>query len=110
MLSLNALFSYGPNHAWRRWRWINWGAFSATVLWSIASIGVSFYTAHIASFGRMYGSLGAVAVVLLWFYVSALAILAGAEIDATLAARVERRQQGGLKADLRQRERSASPG
>ena len=49
------------------------GATLATALWLIASVGLSFYVSHIASFGATYGPLGAVVAIMLWFYVSAYA-------------------------------------
>jgi membrane protein len=60
------------------------GAVLATVLWLIASVGLSFYVSRIASFGVTYGSLGAVVAIMLWFYISAYAVLLGAELNAQL--------------------------
>lgn len=60
------------------------GATVATALWLIASVGLSFYVSHIASFGATYGPLGAVVAIMLWFYVSAYAVLLGAEVNAQL--------------------------
>ena len=105
-LSLSLLFRYAPSRDRPRWRWVGRGALAAALLWIAASAGVSFYVAHVASFGRLYGSLGSIAVVLLWFYASALAILAGAEIDAILAARAQGQPPAQLKSDLRRRERA----
>ncbi len=47
-------------------------------------MGLSFYVSHIASFGVTYGSLGAVVAIMLWFYISAYAVLLGAELNAQL--------------------------
>lgn len=105
-LSLSLLFRYAPSRDQPRWRWIGCGALAAALLWIAASAGVSFYVARVASFGRLYGSLGSIAVILLWFYASALAILAGAEIDAILAAQAQGRPPARLKSDLRRRERA----
>ena len=60
------------------------GAVLATVLWLIASAGLSFYVSHIARLGATYGSLGAVVAIMLWFYLSAYAVLLGAEVNAQL--------------------------
>ena len=60
------------------------GALLATALWLIASVALSYYVSHIASFGVTYGPLGAVVAVMLWFYVSAYAVLLGAEVNAQL--------------------------
>ena len=110
ILGLSLIFRYAPSRGVARWRWIVAAAATATALWVAASLGVSLYAAHIASLGRFYGSLASVAVVLLWFYASAVAILAGAEIDGVLSARAEHRPMSRLKSDLRRRERSGSEG
>jgi membrane protein len=60
------------------------GAVLATVLWLIASTGLSFYVSHIASLGVTYGPLGAVVAIMLWFYLSAYAVLLGAEVNSQL--------------------------
>jgi membrane protein len=60
------------------------GALLATALWLIASVALSYYVSHIASFGATYGPLGAVVAIMLWFYVSAYAVLLGAEVNAQL--------------------------
>ena len=57
------------------------------MLWLIASEGLSFYVSRIASFGITYGPIGAVVAVMLWFYVSAYAVLFGAELNAELEQR-----------------------
>jgi membrane protein len=60
------------------------GAALATVLWLVASALLSFYVSKIGTFGATYGSLGAAIGVMLWFYVSAYAVLLGAELNAQL--------------------------
>ncbi len=60
------------------------GAALATVLWLIASEVLSFYVSRMASFGATYGSLAAVIGVMMWFYLSAYAVLLGAELNARL--------------------------
>jgi membrane protein len=78
------LYRYGPSRRPPPNQHIFPGAFLATGLWLIASIALSYYIAHIASFGITYGPLGAVVAVMLWFYVSAYAVLLGAELNAQL--------------------------
>jgi membrane protein len=108
-LGLGLLFRYAPSRDRLCWGCIIRAAAAATALWIVASAGVSLYAAHVASFGRFYGSLGSVAVVLLWFYASALAVLAGAEIDAALTARAHGRPRSRLKSELRRFERRTAP-
>lgn len=98
-LALIGLFRFGPNRDRAPWRTIVTGAGIAMLLWLAASVGVSIYVDHITSFGRLYGSVGAFAVVLLWFYALSLAILTGGEIDALLASGEPRRSRRMLKSD-----------
>ncbi len=65
-------------------RWVSLGAMVATVLWLVACAGLSAYVDHIASYDATYGSLGAVVAVMMWFYVTAYAVLLGAELDAQI--------------------------
>ena len=88
VLSLLALiYRYGPGHSGAEWKWVSVGAVFATTIWLLASIGFSYYVSHFsANYDRMYGSLGAVIVLLLWLYLSFFIVLVGAEINAVLEA------------------------
>lgn len=85
--ALGTLFRYAPNRGDAHWPSLCWGLSTATLLCLAASAGIALYVDHIGSYGRLYGSLGSVAVVLLWFYATAFAMLIGAEVDATLSER-----------------------
>ena len=78
------LYRYGPSRRPPPDQRIFPGAILATALWLIASAGLSFYVSHIASFGATYGPLGAVVAIMLWFYVTAYAVVLGAEVNAQL--------------------------
>lgn len=65
-------------------RWITPGGVVGVLLWVLASIGFSFYVGNFGSYNETYGSIGAVIVLLLYLYISSLAILFGAELNATL--------------------------
>jgi len=78
------LYRYGPARRPPPNQHIFPGAILATALWLIASVGLSFYVSHIGSFGATYGPLGAVVAIMLWFYVSAYAVVLGAEVNAEL--------------------------
>ena len=66
----------------------------ALALWLVASGLLSFYIDHIATFGVTYGPLGAVAAVMLWFFVTAYAVLLGAELNAQLERLSASRRRG----------------
>ena len=83
LIALTALYRYAPNR--RRaasWGWISLGTITAAIIWIGGSLLLSLYVAHFGSFNQTYGSLGALAVLLLWFYLTSFAILTGAEFNA----------------------------
>jgi membrane protein len=80
--ALAIVYRYGRARVPRKWEWISRGAATATVLWLIGSIVFSFYVSQVGSYDKTYGSLGAVIVLLLWFYMTAYIILIGAELNA----------------------------
>jgi membrane protein len=84
LLALSLLYRFGPSRRSPAWRWVTPGSVVATVLWLIASALFSYYVQHLASYDATYGPLGAVVGVMMWFYVSALAVLVGAELNAEL--------------------------
>ena len=81
--ALGLLNYFGPD-AEQDWAWISPGAIIATALWLIASLAFKFYVANFANYNETYGSLGGVIVLMLWFYISGLAVLAGAEMNAEI--------------------------
>jgi membrane protein len=84
LILLAPLYRYAPCRASAKWRWVSVGSVFATVVWLIASAGFSFYVSHFANYDRIYGSLGAVVVLLFWLYLSFYIVLLGAEINAEL--------------------------
>ncbi len=80
-------YRYGPSRRRAHWRWISWGSGIATVLWLVGSLAFSIYVSKFGSYDATYGTLGAVIVLLLWLWVSALVLLIGAEVDAELDQR-----------------------
>jgi membrane protein len=89
-VALAVLYRLGPDRANPRYRWISWGALAAVVLWVAISAGFSYYVSNFGSYGQTYGSLGAVIVLLLWLWLSALAALIGAELDGEIERQTAR--------------------
>jgi membrane protein len=83
-LSLALLYRFGPARPGLARHKTTPGSMLALTLWLAASGLLSFYIDHIAAFGVTYGPLGAVAAVMLWFFVTAYAVLLGAELNAQL--------------------------
>jgi membrane protein len=81
------LYRYAPDRAAARWRWVSTGALVAGVLWVGGSLLMSFYVSHFGDYNKTYGSLGAIVLLLLWLYLTALALLVGAELNAARETR-----------------------
>lgn len=84
LLALSLLYRFGPSRRVARWHWITPGSLVATVLWLAASALFSSYVQHVASYDATYGPLGAVAGIMMWFWVTAYVVLLGAELNAEL--------------------------
>ncbi len=80
-----ALLYYAtPNVKQPRFRWVSIGAVLAILTWIVVSALFGFYVAHFSSYDRTYGALGGVIAFLLWLWLTNLALLFGAELDAEL--------------------------
>jgi membrane protein len=84
VVALGVLYRYGPARRSPCWNCLSIGTIAAAVLWLAGSAGFSFYVARFSSYDKTYGSLGAVVILLMWFYVTAYIILAGAELNAEI--------------------------
>lgn len=84
ILGLAVLYRVAPNRADSQWRWVSWGAIAATTCWVVASILFSIYTANFGNYNETYGSLGAVILLLLWLFLTALFVVLGAELNAEM--------------------------
>ena len=82
-VALAFLNYFGPD-ADQDWAWVSPGAVVATGLWLVASLAFKFYVANFANYNKTYGSLGGIIVLMLWFYMSGVAILVGAEMNAEI--------------------------
>jgi membrane protein len=78
------LFWASPNVKQPGFRWISPGGLFAVVLWIIASALFAFYVANFSSYNKTYGALGGVIVFLVWLWISNIAVLLGAELNAEL--------------------------
>jgi len=78
------LYYVAPDVDQQKWYWITPGSLIGVGLWVIASIGFRVYLTYFNSYSATYGSLGAVIILMLWFYITALALLIGAECNAEI--------------------------
>lgn len=83
-IGLAFLYRYAPSREKPQWHWVTWGSAVATVLWIVASGLFAFYVANFGKYDQTYGSLGAVVILMIWFYITAFIILLGAELNAEL--------------------------
>ena len=84
MVIVALLYYATPNVEFTRFRVISVGAFVAILVWLAASIGFAFYVANFGSYNKTYGSVAGVVIALLWLWITNLALLFGAELDAEL--------------------------
>ena len=97
VLIVALLYYATPNVKQPRFRWVSVGAVVAIVTWILASAAFGFYVARFSSYDKTYGSLAGVVVFLLWLWITNLALLFGAELDAELER--GRELQTGLPAE-----------
>lgn len=97
ILIVALLYYVTPNVKQPKFRWISVGAVVAIVVWILASAAFGFYVANFSSYNKTYGALAGVIVFLLWLWLTNLALLFGAELDAELER--GRELQAGLPAE-----------
>jgi membrane protein len=82
LFAFAGLMHYGPNVKHPRWRFLTFGSVLAIVIWLVASGAFAFYVSKLGSYNKTWGSLAAVVVMLTWLWLSSVALLLGAEINA----------------------------
>ncbi|MCW2761356.1 MAG: ribonuclease [Marmoricola sp.] len=97
MVIVALLYYATPNVAFEKFRVISVGAFVAILVWLVASIGFAFFVANFSSYNKTYGSLAGAVVAMLWLWITNLALLFGAELDAELER--GRELQSGIAAE-----------
>ncbi len=83
-VTFGLFFRYAPDRRPAKWRWLSIGSVVATLLWLAITIGFGYYAANISNYNVTYGSLAAVVIFLMWLFLSAYAVLFGAEINAEM--------------------------
>lgn len=97
ILIVALLYYVTPNVKQPKFRWVSVGAVLAIVTWAIVSAAFGFYVANFSSYDKTYGTLGGVIAFLLWLWLTNLALLFGAELDAELER--GRELQSGIAAE-----------
>jgi membrane protein len=83
MLVVLLVYRFAPNRD-RPVRFVVPGAILAVIVWALASVGFSFYVSNVANYGVIYGSLGTAIALLIYLYLSAVALLLGEEVNAAI--------------------------
>jgi len=78
------IYYFAPNLRNQDWKWITPGSVIGVVLWLLASFGLKSYLHYFNSYSATYGSLGAVIILMLWLYLTGLAVLIGGEVNAEI--------------------------
>lgn len=97
-VSFSLIYYYGPDVEEQHWYWITPGSIVGVLLWIAASFGFRVYLHFFNNYGKTYGSLGAVMILLMWLYVTGFAFLFGGEINARIEHAAARRGHPEAKA------------
>jgi len=84
LLMVAVLYYASPNVKLRGFRWVTPGSLVAIAAWAVASAGFAFYVANFGSYDKTYGTLGGLIALLVWFWISNLAILFGHQLNAEI--------------------------
>lgn len=79
---ISVLYYATPNVKIRSFRWVSGGAIFALVIWLVASVAFAFYVANFSSYNKTYGALAGVIIFLVWLWITNVALLLGAELNA----------------------------
>jgi membrane protein len=85
MLAISIIYRYAPSQG-RRYAFVNIGSVIAAVLILVATYGFSFYLSRFSSYNKLYGSIGTMIALMIWFYLLALLLIFGFEINAGIAS------------------------
>jgi membrane protein len=83
-VGLALLYRYGPSRDPVKLKWLSWGSVAALLAWIVMSALFTLYVANFGHYDRTYGSLGAAIGFMVWLYLSAMVVLAGAELNSEI--------------------------
>ena len=104
VLALAVVYRYAPDRDNPKLKWVALGSLVATVLWVVGSLGFSFYVSNFGSYGKTYGALAGVVILLLWLFLTAYIILLGAEINSETEAQTAKDTTQGPEQPMGERQ------
>ncbi len=108
VLALAAIYRFCPDRDSPKWRWVSWGSVTATILWLVISVLFSIYVSNFGNFGETYGSMGAVIILLLWFYLTSYIVLLGGELNAEMEHQTQKDSTEGRPRPMGRRDAYAA--
>jgi membrane protein len=99
VLAFSLIYYFAPDVREQHWYWITPGSLIGVLLWIGASFAFRLYLHYFNSYSKTYGSLGAVIILLLWFYVTGLAFMVGGEVNAEIEHAAAERGHPEAKAE-----------
>jgi membrane protein len=97
LLFFALIYYFAPDARDQDWKWITPGSVAGVALWLLVSFGFKTYLTYFNSYSATYGSLGAVIILMLWFYFTGAAILIGGEINSEVEDEMAKRGAAGAK-------------
>jgi membrane protein len=94
MFSDALIYTFGPNLKDKGWRWITPGSVFGAISWLAASEGLRIYLRYVNNYSVIFGSLGALVILMVWLYVTGLAFLIGGEINANIERAISENRSG----------------
>lgn len=108
-LLFSIIYYFAPDLKNKHWRWLTPGAAIGIVGWVLGSIGLRVYLHYFNNYSATYGSLGAVIILLTWFYLSGLMLLLGAEVNSEIEAAAHERALVGVAPEAMSKEAAGAP-
>lgn len=103
VVGLAFVYRYAPARQPARWHWLTWGSAVSATLWLAGSAVFAIYVRSFAGYSKTYGALGGVVALLMWFYVSSLFVVFGAELNAEMERQTREDTTEGPEAPMGQR-------
>lgn len=109
-LVFSIIYYFCPDVDQRHWEWLAPGAVAGMILWIAASVGFRVYLHYFNSYTATYGAFGAVMILLLWFYVTGMMLLLGAEVNAEIENAAAKQGDPNAKHKGQRRPAAREPG